>query len=69
MFSNVKSNKKVVEIKKNENMKNKVAAKPATINVTNPKKDICIPDWLPEKDDVAIVEPIEKLPHLRSKVN
>ncbi|KOC70175.1 RNA polymerase II-associated protein 3 [Habropoda laboriosa] len=26
-----------------------------------------IPDWLPEKDDVIVIEPIEKPPHLRSK--
>lgn len=68
MLGNVKSNVKIVEIKEDENKKNElkeVAAKPKTINVT--KKDTRIPDWLPEKDDVAIVESIEKPPHLRSK--
>lgn len=27
-----------------------------------------IPNWLPEKDNVEIVEPIVKPPHLHSKV-
>ena len=31
------------------------------------KRDPRIPDWLPEKNDVAVIEPIQKLPHLRSK--
>jgi hypothetical protein len=67
ILGNVKSNKKVIDTKKNENKDalNEIAA--TTINVT--KKVTCIPDWLPEKDNVAIVEPIEKPPHLRSKVN
>nr|XP_012145173.1 PREDICTED: RNA polymerase II-associated protein 3 [Megachile rotundata]XP_012145174.1 PREDICTED: RNA polymerase II-associated protein 3 [Megachile rotundata] len=30
-------------------------------------RDSRIPDWLPEKDDVAVIEPIKKPPHLRSK--
>ncbi|XP_076637274.1 RNA polymerase II-associated protein spaghetti [Colletes latitarsis] len=30
-------------------------------------RDPRIPVWLPEKDDVAVIEPIEKPPHLRSK--
>ncbi|XP_043258103.1 RNA polymerase II-associated protein 3 isoform X2 [Colletes gigas] len=31
------------------------------------KRDPRIPTWLPEKDDVVVIEPIEKPPHLRSK--
>lgn len=27
-----------------------------------------IPVWLPEKDDVVVIEPIKRPPHLRSKV-
>lgn len=38
-------------------------------SVTEPRKDPRIPDWLPEKDNVEVVEPIDKPPHLRSKVN
>lgn len=65
MFVNVKSNEKVVDTKKNINKKNDLnKTATTTINVTK----TCIPDWLPEKDNVAIVEPIEKPPHLRSKV-
>lgn len=31
------------------------------------ERNLSIPDWLPEKDSVIVVEPIEKAPHLRSK--
>ncbi|XP_076667306.1 RNA polymerase II-associated protein spaghetti [Andrena cerasifolii] len=31
------------------------------------KRDPRIPDWLPERNDVAVIEPIKKVPHLRSK--
>lgn len=31
------------------------------------ERDPRIPDWLPEKDNVAVIEPIKKPPHLRSK--
>lgn len=31
-------------------------------------RDPRIPDWLPEKDDVVVIEPVERPPHLRSKV-
>lgn len=32
------------------------------------ERDPRIPDWLPEKDDVIVIEPTKKPPHLRSKV-
>ncbi|CAL7948476.1 unnamed protein product [Xylocopa violacea] len=35
--------------------------------ITDGKRDSRIPDWLPEKDNVTIIEPIKKPPHLRSK--
>jgi len=70
MLGNLKSNKKIIDTKKNENEKNALNEISTTKStVTKSKKDTCIPDWLPEKDNVAIVEPIEKPPHLRSKVN
>ncbi|XP_034176948.2 RNA polymerase II-associated protein spaghetti isoform X1 [Osmia lignaria lignaria] len=31
------------------------------------ERDSRIPDWLPEKDDVIVIEPTKKPPHLRSK--
>lgn len=72
MFDNVKSTTKI-DIKEDKNKKNSVntgvIAKPNTISLTESKRDPRIPDWLPEKDDVEVVEPIEKPPHLRSKVN
>lgn len=72
MFDNVKSNKKIIDIKENKNEKDNVnnigaIAKSNTINLTESKRDSRIPDWLPEKDDVEVVESIEKPPHLRSK--
>lgn len=74
MFDNIKSTKKIIDIKENENKKNSVnntgaIAKSNTINLIESKRDPRIPDWLPEKDDVEVVEPIEKPPHLRSKVS
>ncbi|KAK9297935.1 hypothetical protein QLX08_008473 [Tetragonisca angustula] len=59
----MKGNKVITNVKDNiENKKDDVA-------VTNIKKkrDSRIPDWLPEKDEVTVIEPIEKPPHLRSK--
>ncbi|CAK9822263.1 RNA polymerase II-associated protein 3 [Anthophora retusa] len=35
--------------------------------VPGEKRDPRIPNWLPEKNDVVVIEPIEKPPHLRSK--
>ena len=56
-----KDNKSVVNIKDStENKKDNVID-------TNAKRDPRIPDWLPEKDEVVVIEPIEKPPHLRSK--
>jgi len=74
---NKKINEKVIDTKEDQNKKNSInidneTIKPITVSPTNikePRKDRCIPDWLPEKDNVEIVEPIEKPPHLRSKVN
>ncbi|XP_017883545.1 RNA polymerase II-associated protein 3 [Ceratina calcarata] len=31
------------------------------------KRNLSIPDWLPEKDTVTVIEPIQKAAHLRSK--
>ncbi|XP_029666228.1 RNA polymerase II-associated protein 3 [Formica exsecta] len=72
MFDNVKSNKEIIDIKEDKNKKNSVnnvgaIAKSTTVSLTESKRDSRIPDWLLEKDDVAVVEPIEKPPHLRSK--
>lgn len=74
MFDNVKSSKEIIDIKEDKNKKNSVnnigaIAKSTTISLTESKRDSRIPDWLLEKDDVAVVEPIEKPPHLRSKVS
>lgn len=74
MFDNVKSNKKIIVIKENKNKKDSInnigaIAKPTTITLTESKRDPRIPDWLPEKDNVVVVEPIQKPPHLRSKVS
>lgn len=72
MFGNVKSNKKIIEVKEDRNRKDSInnigtIAKPTTLtSLTKAKRDPRIPDWLPEKDDVEVVEPIEKPPHLRS---
>ncbi|XP_071869089.1 RNA polymerase II-associated protein spaghetti isoform X1 [Bombus fervidus] len=56
-----KDNKSVVNIKDStENGKDNAID-------TNVKRDPRIPDWLPEKDEVIVIEPIEKPPHLRSK--
>lgn len=52
-------------------MSNKLNTEDSQANVeettTGEKKNPRIPDWLPEKDDVAIIEPIVKPAHLRSK--
>lgn len=75
MSDHEKINKKVADPKEDEskmsstNVDNTV--KPTTTSVTSvtePKRDPRIPDWLPEKDNVEVVEPIDKPPHLRSKV-
>lgn len=56
-----KDNKSVVNIKDStENGKDNVID-------TNAKRDPRIPDWLPERDEVVVIEPIDKPPHLRSK--
>lgn len=73
--SDCEINEKVIDIKedKNEinstNVDNTVEPSTSVTSVTEPKKDPRIPDWLPEKDNVEVVEPIDKPPHLRSKVN
>ncbi|XP_032662828.1 RNA polymerase II-associated protein 3 isoform X2 [Odontomachus brunneus] len=67
-LDDVESNKKIIDIKEdnNENSLNiKSTAKPT--NIIKQTKNLNIPDWLPEKDNVKIVEPVEKPPHLRSK--
>lgn len=71
MLGNIKPNKKEIntkqEIKKTQTNVDSVV-KPTVINVTEPILDSYIPEWLPEKDNVAIVSPLKILPHLRSKV-
>ncbi|EZA57864.1 hypothetical protein DMN91_003368 [Ooceraea biroi] len=70
MLGNIKSNRKVIDAK--EEVKKKQSnvdstVKPTTkVNVRKPLNS-CIPEWLPEKDDVAIVQPVTIPPHLRSK--
>lgn len=50
------------------NNKNKIKDKKDNdIDIKN-ERDPRIPDWLPEKDNVIVIEPIEKPPHLHSKV-
>lgn len=80
MLGDVKSYKEVSDTKNNKDRKNNInveTAKPPSVPTTSKtitsaiesKKDKRIPDWLPEKDNVEIVEAVEKLPHLRCKVN
>jgi len=71
---NEKINKKIIDIKKDKKSSTNVdnTVKPtitSETNVTEPRKDRRIPDWLPEKDNVEILEPIDKPPHLRSKAS
>lgn len=66
----VTNTKKDKDKKSSTNVDNTVESTTISItSVTGSKKDGRIPDWLPEKDKVEIVEPINKPPHLRSKVN
>ncbi|XP_011687189.1 PREDICTED: RNA polymerase II-associated protein 3 isoform X2 [Wasmannia auropunctata] len=72
---NQKRYQEVIEAKEDKNEKSSInvdnTVKPTTsettTSATEPKKDRRIPDWLPERDNVEIVEPIDKPPHLRSK--
>ncbi|XP_028524245.1 RNA polymerase II-associated protein 3 isoform X2 [Apis cerana] len=52
------NNKNKIKDKKDDNVHD--------IDIKN-KRDPRIPDWLPEKDNVIVIEPIEKPPHLHSK--
>lgn len=70
------SNEEAIDTKMDKNEKSSInvdnTVKPTTTSPTSetePKKDRRIPDWLPEKNNVAVVEPIDKPPHLRSKVS
>ncbi|KAK1132728.1 hypothetical protein K0M31_014105 [Melipona bicolor] len=59
----MKENKVITNVKDSiENRKDDMA----NTNIKK-KRDSRIPDWLPEKDEVTVIEPIEKPPHLRSK--
>lgn len=76
VFDREKINKEVINIKKEKDGKSSTnvdnTVEPTTTSITSvtkSKKEGRIPDWLPEKDNVEIVEPIDKPPHLRSKVN
>lgn len=70
LLDDMKSNENIIDIKQ-DNKENSIHIKsnvePKTINVTK-QKNSHIPDWLPEKDNVKIIELVGKLPHLRSKV-
>lgn len=75
VVDNKKINQKVINTMEDKRKKSSInidnTVKSTTTNKTSaiePKKDRRIPDWLPEKDNVEIVEPIDKPPHLRSKV-
>lgn len=70
------SNEEAIDTKMDKNEKSSInvdnTVKPTTTSPTSktePKKDRRIPDWLPEKNNVVVVEPIDKPPHLRSKVS
>lgn len=70
------SNQKAIDTEADKHEKSSInvdnTVKPTTTSPTcktEPKKNRRIPDWLPEKNNVAIVEPINKPPHLRSKVS
>ncbi|OAD58122.1 RNA polymerase II-associated protein 3 [Eufriesea mexicana] len=58
-----------IDIRNITNIKNSTEVKENNVTDTavEKKRDPRIPDWLPEKDDVIVIEPIEKPPHLRSK--
>ncbi|CAD1478853.1 unnamed protein product, partial [Heterotrigona itama] len=59
----IKENKVITNVKDSiENTKDDVG----DTNIKK-KRDLRIPDWLPEKNEVTVIEPIEKPPHLRSK--
>lgn len=72
MSSDVKSNKKIIDTEENNNKENNInrksIVKPTTVSATERKGNWRVPDWLPEKDNVKIVELVTKPPHLRSKV-
>ncbi|XP_054010521.1 RNA polymerase II-associated protein 3 isoform X1 [Hylaeus anthracinus] len=82
MWSSTKSSTKTTNIKdvkdskegeKDENSKDlKHIEEDTIVNIQNTtmkykERDPRIPDWLPEKDDVAVIEPVKRPPHLRSK--
>ncbi|XP_014488069.1 PREDICTED: RNA polymerase II-associated protein 3 [Dinoponera quadriceps] len=69
ILGDVKSNKKIIGNKVDSNKENdmKSTVEPTTGSVTRQKGNSRIPDWLPEKDNVKIVELVGKPPHLRSK--
>jgi hypothetical protein len=66
MLGNIKSNKMEIDTKE-EVQKYKIDSTVKPTNLTGLQSSH-IPEWLPEKDNVAIVQPIQILPHLRSKV-
>jgi len=72
MLGNIKSNKMEIDTKEEvpEKYQSKIdsTVKPMTTSLTG-LQNSHIPEWLPEKDNVSIVQPIQILPHLRSKVN
>lgn len=66
MFSSSKTSVKSKDVK-NQELKIQEMNSAEFSSAKQNKKYLSIPDWMPEKDNVAIVEPIEKAPHLRSK--
>ncbi|XP_043802645.1 RNA polymerase II-associated protein 3 [Apis laboriosa] len=61
----MEDDKNIKDIINNKNKKDK-KDNVHDIDIKN-KRDPRIPDWLPEKDNVIVIEPIQKPPHLHSK--
>lgn len=68
----MKSNKKIIDTKENNNNGNSISVKSmvkqTTTCIASEKLESRIPDWLPEKDNVKIVKPVKKPAHLLSTV-
>lgn len=62
----MEDDKNIKDIINNKNKKDK-KDNVLDIDIKN-ERDPRIPDWLPEKDNVIVIEPIQKPPHLHSKV-
>lgn len=67
MLNGASSNNKLTDINKIKEDSLESSIKSGVESITESKRDLRIPAWLPEKDNVEIVEPVEKPAHLRSK--